>query len=489
MKILVLGLDCAAPEILFEDEHLETIRGLMAAGCYGRLESVIPPITVPAWMCLATSQDPGSLGVYGFRNRADHSYDGLSIVNSRSIDALAIWDQVAREGGKSVVIGVPPSYPPRKVNGISVGGFMTPDTATGTFTHPPEVSDEIRALVGGEYPVDVKGFRTHDKAWLRDQILAMSRTQFRVVRHFLQNAEWDYFQFVEIGLDRMHHGFWSHHDPAHVRHDPASPYRDAIRDYYRHLDHEIASVLELLDGDTVVLVVSDHGARRLDGGFCVNEWLIREGLLVLNHYPERITPFAELDVDWDRTTAWSEGGYYARVFLNIAGREPRGTIAPGDVERVRDDLKARLEATTDPEGRPLGTLVFKPEEIYREVRNVAPDLIVHFGGLAWRSIGGVGYPAIHVQENDTGPDDCNHAQHGAFILAAPSCPLVGEVEGAHLLDMAPTLLEITGRDVPPSMQGRSLVAGKVLDGAGAMNRSEAEEDIVRDRLSGLGYLG
>src|SRR5207249_4792247 len=59
MKILVIGLDCAAPALLFGDERLENFRRLMDAGCYGRLESVIPPITVPAWMCMATSQDPG----------------------------------------------------------------------------------------------------------------------------------------------------------------------------------------------------------------------------------------------------------------------------------------------------------------------------------------------------------------------------------------------------------------------------------------------
>ena len=85
MKILVVGLDCASPEILFSDDRLVNIRRVMDAGCYGKLESVIPPITIPAWMCMATSQDPGSLGVYGFRNRSDYSYDGLEIVNARSI--------------------------------------------------------------------------------------------------------------------------------------------------------------------------------------------------------------------------------------------------------------------------------------------------------------------------------------------------------------------------------------------------------------------
>ena len=114
MKICVLGLDCAAPEIVFGDERLVNLRRLMDLGVYGRLESVVPPITVPAWMCMSTSQDPGSLGVYGFRNRSDHSYDKLAFANSASIKALAIWDQLAREGKKSIIVGVPPNYPPRQ---------------------------------------------------------------------------------------------------------------------------------------------------------------------------------------------------------------------------------------------------------------------------------------------------------------------------------------------------------------------------------------
>lgn len=484
MKILVIGLDCAAPELLFTDEKLTNIRALMDAGCHGRLESVNPPITVPAWMCMSTSRDPGSLGIYGFRNRSDHSYDGLKIVDSRSIHEFAIWDQVAREGGRSVLVGVPPGFPTRKIHGVSVGCFLTPDTVKNDYTHPMNVKAEIAKLVG-EYPVDVKGFRTENKAWLHEEILTMSRKQFKVVRHLMKNTEWSYFHFVEIGLDRMHHGFWSHHDPLHVQHVPNSPYQHAIRDYYRHLDDEIGQMLELIDDETVVLVVSDHGARRLDGGFCVNEWLVREGLLSLNQYPDQVTPFGKLDVNWSKTKVWSEGGYYARVFFNVEGREPNGTIPKADYERFRDEVKAMLEATTDENGKPLGTLVFKPEEIYKEVRNVAPDLIVHFGALAWRSIGGVGYGRLHVQENDTGPDDCNHAQFGSFLLASPNNPLRGEIEGARLLDIAPTLLELAGHDVPPSMQGRSLVSGLELVASGY---SADDESIVRDRLSGLGYL-
>ncbi|MEJ7712605.1 MAG: hypothetical protein WKF84_22845 [Pyrinomonadaceae bacterium] len=150
------------------------------------------------------------------------------------------------------------------------------------------------------------------------------------------------------------------------------------------------------------------------------------------------------------------------MFFNVKGREPSGTIDQADYEKFRDEMKAKFEALLDDKGHPMGTLAFKPEETYRTVRNVAPDLIVHFGALYWRSIGGVGYPTIHVQENDTGPDDCNHAQHGSFILAAPHNPLQGEVAGANILDISPTLLELGGYDIPNSMQGKSLVSGKTL---------------------------
>jgi predicted AlkP superfamily phosphohydrolase/phosphomutase len=487
MKILAIGLDCAAPEILFGDERLTNVRRLMEAGCYGRLESVIPPITVPAWMCAATSQDPGSLGVYGFRNRSDYTYEGMHIANARSFREVTVWDQIAMEGGRSVLIGVPPSYPPRKINGISVGCFLTPDTVNGEYTHPVAVKEQIASLVG-EYPVDVRGFRTDDKKWLEEQIYDLTRKHFQVVRHFMREADWDYFQFVEIGVDRMHHGFWKHHDPGHRQHQPGNEFANVIRDYYVYLDHELGTVLELLDDDTAVLVFSDHGARALDGGFCINEWLIERGLLVLNSYPDKVVPFNKLDVNWEQTKAWGEGGYYGRIFLNVGGREPSGLIVPGEYASFRDELKQMLEETTDETGDHLGTVVFKPEEAYRSVRNIAPDLIVHFGGLAWRSIGSVGYGTVHVQENDTGPDDCNHAQLGAFVLAAPGCPLQGEMDGVHLLDTAPTLLQLGGYDIPPSMQGRSLLERTGPTGPGEPTVSTDDQAEIRRRLSGLGYI-
>jgi predicted AlkP superfamily phosphohydrolase/phosphomutase len=483
MKICVLGLDSAAPDVIFRDERLVNLRRLMDLGVYGRLESVIPPITVPAWMCMSTSQDPGSLGIYGFRNRLDHSYDHLAMANSASIEAPAIWDQLTREGKKAIIVGVPPNYPPKRVNGISIGCFLTPDTVKSVFTYPVDLKARINEAVG-EYPADVKDSCTDRKDSLKDEILNMSHKQWQVVRWLLTKQEWDYFHFVDIGLDRMQHGFWSCFDPQHPQFEQGNPYQDAIPEYYRWTDEQIGSVIELLDDETILLVVSAYGTQRLDGEIAVNEWLVREGLLVLDDYPNTPTPFEQLNVNWSQTKAWSEGG---QVFFNVQGREPQGVVPASEYECFQNEMKARLEALPGPDGKPLDSQVFKPQEIYRNVRNIVPDLIVYFAGVRWRSIDSVGHGRIPVQGNETCWDSCNSAPYGMFVLIAPNCPLGGEYEGAHLLDIAPTLLDLAGYAIPETMQGRSLVAGMERKSSGGGSKAESER-IVHDRLAGLGYV-
>jgi len=167
-------------------------------------------------------------------------------------------------------------------------------------------------------------------------------------------------------------------------------------------------------------------------------------------------PWLEAAVDWERTIAWGEGGYYCRLFLNVAGREPEGTVAADDYERVRTELKEKLEALGDERGRPIGTVAHRPEELY-EVRNgIVPDLMVYFGDLYWRSIGQVGTDTVHVFENDTGPDDANHAHEGLYVLVAEGVE-AGRSEERSLLDIAPTLLALLGEPLPPEMEGESLV--------------------------------
>jgi len=265
---------------------------------------------------------------------------------------------------------------------------------------------------------------------------------------------------VEMGPDRMHHGFWKYMDPEHRKHEPGNAYENAILDYHVHVDGLLGGLLEHADDDTAILVVSDHGAKRMDGGICVNEWLIANGYLALAEKPACATPLSKVKVDWSRTKAWGDGGYYARIFLNVVGREPNGTIAPGDYEKVRDELSAGLKAIPDETGHEIGTQVFRPEELYQEVRGVAPDLIVYFGDLFWRSVGTVGGGKIHTLENDTGPDGANHAENGIFLFRPADGGMPGgrRLEGLRIIDIAPTILHLFGLPIPVDMEGKALAS-------------------------------
>jgi predicted AlkP superfamily phosphohydrolase/phosphomutase len=459
-KVLVIGLDCAEPALVFERwrDELPNLRALMEQGVWTTMNSTVPPITVPAWSCMMASKDPGTLGIYGFRNRKDYSYSGLGFATSTAVREPRLWDLLSRAGRHVVVLGVPGTYPPSPVNGVMVSCFLTPDPRRNVYTHPPGLREEIDAVLGRDnYMVDVSEYRTENKEGLLREIYQMTERRFALAKHFLRSKPWDFFMVVEMGMDRIHHAFWKYFDPQHRKHQPGSPYAEAIREYYVYTDQWIGELLAALpDRDkTAILVVSDHGGKRIDGGIAINEWLLREGYLRLLAEPRQPTPLGKLEVDWANTKAWSEGGYYARVFLNVKGREPQGVIAPADYESVRDELIEKLQALGDETGRPIGTRVYRPEQLYRKCNGIWPDLIVIFGDLYWRSIGSVGYGAVHVFENDTGPDDANHAQDAMFLLSAPGVR-PGRIAPVDILDVAPTVLELYGLPVPEDMQGRPL---------------------------------
>lgn len=455
-KALVIGLDCCEPSLVFDQwrGELPNLSKLMGSGVWGKMESCMPAITVPAWMTMMTSHQPGELGIYGFRNRADYSYDKMAMITSRHVTLDTVWDILGRQGKQSIVIGVPPTYPLKPINGAAISCFLTPSTKS-QYTYPNELRGEVEALVG-EYMVDVSNFRTEDKDWLLGQIYQMTEKRFKVANHWIRSKPWDFFMLMEIGVDRIHHAFWKYMDPLHPKHVPGNKFLNAIRDYYRFVDTQIGLLLEAVDDNTAVLIVSDHGAKRMDGGIVFNEWLRREGYLVLKDEPQGITPFGKVNVDWDKTKAWGEGGYYGRLFMNVQGREPRGIVPAAQVEAVRDELMGKLEGITDDKGKHIGTTAYKPEAVYRTVRNVPPDLIVYFGDLYWRSIGSLGYNSVHTFDNDSGPDDANHAQFGMMIVHEPGVSGSRQANSAQIYDVAPTVLNLMGVAVPPDMIGHDL---------------------------------
>jgi predicted AlkP superfamily phosphohydrolase/phosphomutase len=441
-KLLVIGLDCAAPQLVFDEflGELPTLRTLVAASPHGVLRSCDPPITIPAWMVMMTGKTPGELGMYGFRHRKGPSYTDGWIVNSASVRVPTYADLLGRSGRPVCLVGVPPGYPPRPVNGVAVACFLTPGPESQS-TYPASLKPEI-LRVAPRYRHDVE-FRTDDRDVLKADLFDMTEQHFVAIEHLMTTRPWDLFHLVEIGVDRLHHAFWKFWDTRHPKYEPGHRHEGVMLEYYKFVDARIGRLLERVPAGTDVLVVSDHGAKGMRGAFCVNQWLMQEGYLTLKSRPDKIMPIETADIDWERTTAWGWGGYYARIFLNVQGREARGVIPQADYGRVRAELTDRLRAIRDPEGRVMDTRVFTPEELYPTRVGDPPDLMVYFDDLYWRSAGTIGHPGLYLDENDTGPDDAVHAHEGLYIWHRPGVSNHRRAD-ASIYDIAPTVLRLFG---------------------------------------------
>ena len=457
-RVMVIGLDCAEPSLAFDRyaSGMPNLRRLMKRGCWGPLRSTIPPITVPAWTCMVSGADPGELGIYGFRNRKAYDTYEMDFATAKAVHVPRLWDVLGDAGLTSTALFVPQTYPPAAIRGSMVSCFLTPG-ADSDYARPPELKKELESTFG-PYIVDVPDFRTDDKDRLLESIYTMSGQHFGMARHLLARSDWDFFMMVDMGCDRFHHGFWKYIAADHPQHVPGNRWVDTGRDYYAYLDREIGTLLDLIDDRTAVLVVSDHGAQRMDGSICINDFLIQKGLLALKEPTTTVTRLKNLSVDWPNTKAWGWGGYVSRVFLNVKGREAQGAVEPADYERTRDELIALLKAIPDDKGRPMRTQCFKPNEIYSlDHIEQAPDLIVYFDDLFWRATEDVGHDSIWSFETEVGPDDAMHAQHGMHILTWPGARGGIRDDAADLIDGAPTILDLLGIPIPDDMEGRSLV--------------------------------
>jgi len=440
-KLIVIGLDSAPPSLLLGRflDQLPTIKQLSKEGMSGSLSSCHPPITVPAWMVMMTGQDPGKLGIYGFRKRKPGTYNEVLLPSSHDVKEPKVWDIAAEKGLRSCVIGIPPTYPPKPINGCLITDFMTPGVDR-EYTYPPQLKQEIQKLIG-EYIFDVT-FRKENRDEVLQGIIEMTEKRFKVAKHLLQSNKFNLFILMEIGLDRMHHAFWKYFDKEHHLYQPGNKYENTLLEYYKLLDEKIGELLAAVKGGYNVLIVSDHGAKRMKGAFCVNQWMMEEGYLKLRKEPKVVTPIEKADVDWSRTRAWGWGGYYARIYINLEGREPNGVVKRSEYESFREELAESLKNIRGPNGERWETKVYKPEELYEEINGDPPDLIVYFDDLYWRSAGTIGHDGNYLPENDTGPDDAVHDYDGVFILWNNEGNIERKNLNASIYQITPTILQL-----------------------------------------------
>lgn len=434
-RAMIIGLDCVPPRLVFDRwaSELPVLFHLRKNSAWGGLRSTSPPITVPAWACMASGRDPGELGIYGFRNMSrERSYD-LRVASSRDVKVKRLWDLVSEAGGRAASLFVPLTYPASPLRGTMFSGFLTPPGAAD-WAFPPQKAREFEARFG-TYRADVANFRMGDDALPRifDELDAMRVQHFDVAKAVWKEDAPNLMMMVELGPDRLHHAAWHHMEEE-------SEFAARALEYYKALDASVGELVELADDDTLVVIASDHGAKTMQGGVAMNELLRELGYVSLKSDETQVAPLRER-VQWSETQAWCEGGYYSRLFLNVRGREEEGVVDAKDFDATRSEVIDALTKVLSEHGVTLRAEI--PAAHYVATRGQPPDALLYLDELDYRALGTVGHASPIVPTSETGPDGCNHDWNGMVLLSGPGV-VARELNGADILDVAPTVLAHLG---------------------------------------------
>jgi predicted AlkP superfamily phosphohydrolase/phosphomutase len=502
-SVFVIALDGATFDLLkpwMQAGDLPNLQSLSEAGAYGDLESTYPPLTGPAWGSFMTGKTPANHGVLEFFRRAPNGYH--QVLNSREdFDGRSIWRVLGDAGKKVGVLSVPATYPPEAVNGFVVTGLLTPRQSDVTFTYPPELGAELHEKLGGYRLQHTEKYLQDDPTRLIREELAVMNNRVDAALYLMQNKLWDFFVLHILGTDVMQHGFWHFMDPTHPQYDPKlrARYDNPIFDFWRQVDKRLGDVLGRLSPDTYVMVMSDHGFGPVVKYINFNVWLLRTGFLQLKRsLPSRLRylafqlgydyatafkigfrlglvrqviklgrgkqkdlqrkAFLSLDdVDWPRTQVYSIGNF-GQMYINLKGREPQGCVSPGDeYECVLQRLQDELRAMRDPEtNEPViahiwrGSELFKGKYTYR-----APDLFFFTQDMKYKAMGLTDFGSNRVFDELYGTY-AHHHMNGLFILRGPGVRSGEQIQGARLVDLAPTIYALMGVAIPQDLDGQVL---------------------------------
>ncbi len=456
-RLLLIGLDGAAPELAIGAwrTELRTIEMLTNRGLRGRIHSSLPWTSAPAWQSLLSGHDPGRLGIYGAERRINHSYATPIPIDSNALHDARLWDILGRAGYQVGVVGAPATTPATHVHGHLIGDRLSDGVIA---TYPESLGRQVAQWLADDPPVQPAIGDEIDQ--IVGKAYARTEQRFRLARRLLARHSYNCFVLCDDGIALVQRALWHTLDVTHQRYTARHPFADAISAFYRFVDDQIGELLEYVDDDTVIAIGSANGAQALDGELALNDWLIEQGELRLFSLPTRPTPLAECDVDWANTRAWA--GDSGAIYLNLAGREPQGSVAAEQVEQVLTSLSDRLRALMTPDrtaqlvaGPALE--VYRPNALYSMIQGIAPDLLAVFSRVGWRTNALVGHGASWLSTRSTIMDSAYESPHGFVIIYDPQNPGNGrELDGATIYDMVPTLLALFDEPIPARSRGRVL---------------------------------
>jgi predicted AlkP superfamily phosphohydrolase/phosphomutase len=548
MDMLIVGLDGATFDIirpLIHKGRLPHLQRLIETGTSASLRSTLPPVTAPAWSSFMTGTNPGKHGIFQWRTYDPTKYTCVdeSVVTAARLAGNTFWDILSSYGHRVGIITVPVTYPPWPVNGFMLSGYPCPD-AHKNYTFPQAYADSLTERYN--FSADYYLAASEEEVWRNGLEMLRKRTSLAI--ELIRKENLDACVLVLGEIDRAQHDFWKYYDssfPAyHSKNGHA--FREVIAEHYEVSDAQVGRLLELADEQTTVVVMSDHGAGPHPSRyFHTNSWLkslrlleqrssriertaggMRRGLEIIRS----ILPFEERvrrmlpagvvhgarqislnisSVDWSRTKAFRFPMYHPAegIEINLRGRQPQGIVEPGaEYEETRDLIVDQLRRARDPEtGVAIVEEIHKQEEIYSgPYLQIAPDIVFVTSPQfkAEREIGPEYVCPVPLDQLEK--YNGLHQMDGIFIAQGRRIKAASAVEGAGIMDVAPTVLYAMGLPVPEHMDGRVLVDAFVpsylhahppqyTSGSAPIQGldsglSPEDERAMRDKLRGLGYL-
>lgn len=435
-RAVVIGLDGTPFSLLcrlMKDGELPHLARLLPRESLSPLTSTIPTVSSVAWASFMTGKNPAKHNIFGFTDRRPGTYD-VFIPSSRDLTGPTLWEVLNRHGKRVVVMNVPSTYPPTPVDGILISGFLTPSVDRSCVD-----PDVVRKLKEFGYRIDVDPTLARESLpRLLDEIRTTLIARAEAMFHFLDATRWDFFMTHFMETDRLHHFFWEHMEQGHPEYAPA------FLELYREIDRIVGRLAAGLDGDTALVLLSDHGFCSVKKEVYVNRWLERQGLLRFRR--TATNALADMDTS-SRAFSLTPG----RIYLNVEGREPRGSVRPADYDAVRAEVTACLEALRDPEsGEPIIDRVLPREAIFHGPHmEAAPDLVaVPVDGYDLK--GDLGKAQLVGKGVLVGM----HTLADAFV-AIPGAAI--NKPEPHIVDVMPTILDLLGLPIPDGLDGVPLV--------------------------------
>ncbi|MFB6135118.1 MAG: alkaline phosphatase family protein [Halanaeroarchaeum sp.] len=419
-RVAFLGIDGVPWDLVADNPDVfPNLTAIAEEGAGGPIDSIVPPESSACWPSLTTGVNPGKTGVYGFQDREVGSYDTY-VPMGRDVQATRLWDRVEQAGREATVMNVPVTFPPSREVQRMVSGFLSP--AVDTASTPAEFTEYLESI---DYRIDVDANLGHDED-KRDFVRDANETldaRYEAFDHYVDADDWDLFFGVFMTTDRVNHFLFEDYERN-------GEYRDAFLEFYARVDEYIGALRESFPEDVTLVVASDHGFTTLEYEVHFNTWLEREGWL--SFASEDHEDLADIAND-TRAYSFIPGRFY----INLEGREPRGSVPESEYERVRSELADALLALEGPDGRQVVERVVESEEAFHGDHDaIAPDLVaIPNDGFDLKS-GFSGHDAVF----DTGPRNGMHTFADATLLIDD--PDVSIPADADLFDVAPTLLDL-----------------------------------------------